>query len=276
MTYTAFETSVEDGTPVEIFEFTLGTTSYFLTSAEDNLLVVSQIYTAVAGLSRDTTADGPAKREHDFQIDIPTSHPLAQTFVGQMPGVRIRVQVRRFHREDLPTPEVVIVFDGFIQSASFSKDLTITSLNAKTELAGVGLVLPRRKFMSSCNHVLYDPLTCQVVDTDVAFRASSLFVLSQIDSTLTVTGGLSGVYADGFMIGGYVEAIALSDFRLILGHIGNALLLHQPFVTKPATVNVLAGCDHSIAICSSKFNKVNRFGGFAFVPGRDIHMDGII
>ncbi len=276
MTYAANETSTESGRPVEVFEFTAGATSFFYTSAEDAVTLGAQTYTAVAGFQSSSTSDGPNKREDDFKIELPTSDPLAARFKGVLPGTRIRLVVKRFHRDDLPTPEVVQIFDGYIHSAAFSDDGKKTILIARTAIASVGKQIPRRTFQSSCNHVLYDPLTCKVDDTDPAFRASTLTVASQVGNTLTVAGGLMTTYADGFMNGGFVEILGGSDFRLIISHVANDLELSLPFSSTPTLVNVYAGCAHTIQVCKSKFDNVIDFGGFAFVPTKNPFETGVL
>lgn len=270
MTYDAIETSAEGGSPVEVFEFVAGATTYYYTSAIDTQTLGAQVYTPVAGLQRGETLEGPDKRENDFSILLPTTNPVAQIFVGVLPGYRVGVTVKRFHRNDTPTPEVVQVFDGYVQGASFSKaDGKVCELTSRTVIASRGRMIPRRTFASSCGHVLYDESTCQVDDTDPAFRASSLSVVSQVGAILTVSSGLSGTYPDAFMQGGYVEVIGAADFRLIIDHTGNVVTLQQPFSVLPSTVNVYAGCAHTVAVCSSKFDNVLRYGGFPFVPTKN-------
>lgn len=276
MSYSAFETSIEGGQPVEIYDIVAGAQSFFYTSAEDDVLVGAQTYTAVAGLQRGNNTEGPERREDDFQIELPTTDPLAQLFTGVLPGFRVRLTVRRYHRDDLPTPEVIETFDGFIQSASFKLNIRKTILTARPVIASIGKQIPRRTYQSACNHVLYDAATCKVDDTNPAFRASALAVTSMVGNTLTVTSGLMGVYADGFMNGGFVEIIGGADFRAILVHVGNVLELMLPFSLTPSSVNVFAGCGHTIAVCKSKFDNVDRFGGFAFVPTRNVFQTGLL
>lgn len=276
MSFDSIETSIEGGQPVEVYEITAGAQSFFYTSDEADQTVGVQIYTAIPGLQRGNQEEGPDKREHDFQIELPTSNALAQLFTGVLPGFRVRLQVRKFHRSDTPTPEVVQIFDGFVQSASFKRKTKKTILSARVSLASIGKQIPRRTFQASCNHVLYDPLTCQVDDTDIAFRASVLSVASQVGNVLTVSSGLSGTYTDGFMNGGFLEIVGGSDFRLILDHVGNVLELLLAFSVAPSVVNVFAGCAHTIAVCKSKFNNVDRYGGFAFVPTKNIFQTGLV
>tara|TARA_R110000822_G_scaffold120633_6_gene254169 strand:- start:3997 stop:4827 length:831 start_codon:yes stop_codon:yes gene_type:complete len=276
MAYATFEGTIEGGRPIEIYEFTAGAQSFFYTSSQDDQTVAAQDYDAVQGLKRGATGNGPSHREDDFVIDLPATNDVAQLFLGVMPGFRVRVQVSRFHRDDTPTPELVKIFDGYIQSAKFTNSAKQATLISRSELSAAGRQIPRRTFQSSCNHVLYEPNTCKVDDTDPAFKASALGVTSLVGNVLTVTAGLGGTYTDGFMNGGYVESIGVADFRLILTHVGNVLGLISAFSATPTTVNVFAGCAHTIAVCSSKFNNVIDFGGFPYVPTKNPFATGVL
>jgi uncharacterized phage protein (TIGR02218 family) len=274
MTYAAHETSQQGGRPVEVYRFTAGAASYFYTSSESQEPLGAQIYTPIA-LKRSSNAEGPEERDRsNFSVVLPTSDPVAQIYAGQLPGVRVRLTVSRFHRDDTPTPEVVTVFDGYVQGASFENGLKECRLTARALMASMGREMPARTCQGRCNHVLYDPLTCRVDDTDPAFRASLRSVTSQVGNLLTVAG--LGSYAAGWFTGGYVEAVGVSDYRMVLDDDGaGGLTLMAPFATEPSLVNVFAGCAHNIAICKSKFDNVINYGGFAFVPVKNPFESGI-
>lgn len=273
MTYAAHETSIEGGKPVEAYRFQVGATFYYYTSAMDNVTIGAQTYTAL-GIQRSNTADGPDVRDYDFQVTIPTANPVAQLFTSTLPGVRVRLTVFRFHRDDTPTPEVITVFDGYVNGARFEKQLKECVLAARPTISAIGRVIPPRTYQSKCNHTLYDPLTCRVDDTDPAFRASAKSVSAQVGNVLMVTG--LGAYASGWFKGGFVEVVGAADYRQILQDdgAGNLRLLY-PFATTPTTVNVFAGCAHRIDVCKSKFDNVINFGGFAFVPKKNPYNTGI-
>jgi hypothetical protein len=274
--FDTFESSVDSSRPVEVFEILAGSTPYNYTTAQDSQTIGATSYTPVRGLKRTPFADGPTKRDVDFQIELPTSDAVAQLFVGNIPGIRIRLTAKKFQRNDTPTPEVIQIFDGFIQSASFKSQGKKCILTARSVISALGKQIPRRTYQSACNHVLYDVATCQVDDTDSTYRAASVDVDSASGDTLAIqTGQLSGTYVDGWFNAGYVEDIASSDFRMVRAHVGDVLTLQQPFSTPPTSVNVLAGCAHTIAVCKSDFDNVNRFGGFAFVPTRNPFQSGV-
>lgn len=277
MAYDDYESSVEEASPVEVYEFTAGATTFYYTSAEVDTLLGVHTYLAIEGLQRGTAEDGPDRRERDFVVDMPTSAQVAQLFLGTLPGFRVRLVVKRFHADDLPTPEVVQVFNGFVQGASFSKgEGRICTLTARPEIASVGRTMPRRTFQAACNHVLYHPTTCKVDSTSPDFRASALSVASQVGTTLTVAGGISGTYADGWFNAGFVELVGGSDFRLVLSQLGNVLELLSPFVSAPSTINAYAGCAHDGDACFTKFDNVLNYGGFLFGPPKNIFQTGIL
>ena len=275
MTFDANETSTESGQPVELYTIQVGTSFYYYASGIDDFTLGFQTYTAIGGLKRTKTTDGPAKRADEFKLDLPTSSDVAQFFTGSLPGVRVRLTVLRCHRGDTPTPESVTIFDGFVHSAGFVQNGKVCTLVAKPELASLGKQVPRRTYQGACNHVLYDVDTCGVDDTDPAYRAAALSVDSQVGNVLTVAAGLSGLYPDGWMNGGFAELIGGTDFRLIRTHVGDVLTLQNPFSTTPTAINAFAGCAHTVGICKSKFDNVINYGGFPFVPTKNIFETGL-
>ena len=266
MNYQAEETSVESGQPVELYAFSVGTVPFLYTSSADTTLLGSNEYTPCKGLKRGKIEDGPEKRNGDFSVDIPTSDPLAQRFLGVLPGVRVPLTAYRYHRGDTGGggPEVITIFSGFVLSASFSKKARQCTLTARSALSSLGRIIPSRSYMSSCNHILYEPITCRADDTLPTNRVSAASVLSQVGTLLNVPG--LTVFADGQFNGGYVEAVGTNDFRLVLEHVGDVLTLLTPFPVQPATVNVFRGCGHTIEACHDDHDNVVNYGGFAFVP----------
>jgi hypothetical protein len=91
--------------------------------------------------------------------------------------------------------------------------------------------------------------------------------------------GLSSAYAAGWFIGGFVEIVGSSDFRMVLDQDGDDLELLLPFVTTPTLVNVFAGCSHdpeSPHGCGPKFDNGDNYGGFFYVPTKNPFETGII
>lgn len=275
MSYQSNETSVESAQPVELYEFFLGSVPFLYTSSEDTIIASSNIYEPKP-IKRGKIEDGPEKRNADFAVELPTSDELAQNFLGVLPGVRVPVTVRRYHRGDVGGggPEVITIFSGFVLSANFSKKGRLCTLTARSALASLGRIIPARSYMSACNHILYEPNTCRADDTSPLNRVSAAAVTSQVATVLTVPG--LTLFPDGTFNSGYVESIGTNDFRLILSHVGDTVTLLTPFPIQPAFVNVFRGCEHSIEACKVDFDNVINFGGFAFVPKRNPFVGSIV
>jgi uncharacterized phage protein (TIGR02218 family) len=272
LTYDAFETSQESSQPVEVYRFTIGAQSCFYTSSATDKTIAATTYSAVA-IKRSHIEEGPDKRDATLRVTVPTPNDVAQLFITSIPGLRVRIEINRYQRLDTPTPEVVRIFDGFVQSCSYTQNMKQAQFSCRPAVATLGRVVPRFKYRAACNHVLYD-VGCKVDDTDLAFRASNALVTGVSGNVLTVAG-LSGTYVDGWFTGGMVEVVGGTDYRLVLEHVGNDLTLLLPFSVTPSNVTVFAGCDHTIATCKSKFDNVLNFGGFAFVPTKNPFQTGI-
>lgn len=275
MNYDALQTSVDSSAPIEVYDILAGSTPYAYTTAQDEQTVGVTTYTSAPGLRRSKIADGPTKRDTDFQIELPTTDPVAQLFVGNIPGIRIRLTVTRFQRNDTPTPETVQVFDGYIQSAQFRQQGALCILTARSLLSSLGRQIPRRTYQSACNYVVYDSKTCKVDDTDPTFRASAVSVDSASANVLTCAAGSLASYSTAWFNTGYVESVGSNDFRMVIDHTGDVLTLHTPFSTNPTSLNVFAGCGHSPTDCDGKFGNFLRYGGFPFVPLRNPFTTGV-
>lgn len=267
MTYAAFENSTESGQPVEVYRFTIGSNSYFYTSAEDETISVGGLDYTYEDISRTRLGDGPEDRDQVLEITVPSSNAVAQQYVNIVPGNRAKVEVRRIQRNDTDN-EVLLVFTGYIHSVSFKDNGAKAVIACQPVTAARSRVMPRFGYQSLCNNVLYDDI-CRADDTDPSFRLSGAAVTAVSGNVITVAG--ANGFTDGWFTGGYVETIGTTDYRMIIGHTGNDLTLHIPFPfdATTVTVNVLAGCDHSIATCKTKFNNVVNFAGFAYVPTRN-------
>lgn len=280
MTFDAFESGQEDSQPIEIITITIGAEQFFWTSSEDIVTVGTQDYEPIP-IQRGRIVQSPESRESVVDFTVDGENKFAIKYIGVVPGNRAKIKVERVQRPDFPAPEVVTLYEGFVQSVKFSKDGYSAVIASLPIAAALSRAIPRYTYQSLCNHVLYDDL-CKVDDTDTTWRLGNAEVLTVSGATITVQG--ADGEADGYYTGGFVEALGGQDARLILEHTGTSLLLLLPFPFDIVgqVVNVFAGCDHTPDTCDSKFfttedltSNVINYGGFAFVPTRDIFRVGI-
>tara|TARA_R110002153_G_scaffold104852_1_gene242991 strand:- start:6452 stop:7276 length:825 start_codon:yes stop_codon:yes gene_type:complete len=272
MTYDAFESSQEGGQPVELYTFTLGSTIYRWTSAEDNIVQGSDTFTAIP-LKRGTVkGGGPDTRKENLVITVAGDNAVARQYINSVPGVSAIIKIERIQRPD-SDDEVVTIFNGKIASVAFSKAGREAQMKIEPLVTAQSKPLPNHTYQGLCNHVLYGT-RCGVDDTDAAFRLTGA-VTAVTGITITVTG--ADANGDGYYTGGFVEISGSSDRRLIVDQTGTVLTLHLPFTVSPISTSVLvfAGCDHSISTCKTKFNNVANFGGFAWVPSKNVFQTGI-
>lgn len=268
MSFNAQEISVESGQPIELFDFRLGTESYLWTT-NPTAVTYSLLTYLPLEVRRDTLAFSSDSRAESLNITVPASTPLVRKFINSVPGQRATLTILRVHRND-GANELVQFFKGTALTVAF----TLNGLEAEIAVVPITAELrntiPRFVFSQVCNHVLFDQ-ACTV--------ASSLFrhqdeVTGVAGDTLTVQG--LAAKGDGWAAGGYI-ALSSGEFRQIIAHTGDSIRLLLPFPSSPQgqTVEVFAGCDHSIGTCSSKFNNVPNFGGFAWVPLKNPFSTGL-
>jgi len=266
MSYLGQEISIEGGAPVELYEFDIGTEVRYYTSSDGDVNPGGgQVYTAVA-VQRGETSEGGNAREDEVQVTLPASDVVSQLYAARLPGVRLSLVIKRYHRTDV-SEEVVTVFEGNTISGSFRNNAAECVISARSSIGGQQSTLPRRTYRSLCNHTLYDSI-CAINRNDPSFKGTSVSVSGTSGNVVMVTG--IGAFNDGWFTGGEIESLdGTGDRRLILNHSVSTLTLLSPFFIAPATVNLYAGCDHSAVTCAVKFLNRARFGGFDSVPTKD-------
>lgn len=276
MTYSGQETSQESGRPVDLYTFELGLQVYRLTSAEDDQSAGGLDYLATEGLSRGKITQAREARQSALEISLPAEHDLPSRYVTSVPSEQARFTLQQLHRGD---GSVATLFRGLLKSVAFSEDGTKAKLAIEPPVSIAARQIPRFDFRGQCNNVLGDgadggPGLCDVDLEDPAFRLAAT-ATAQSGLQLTVPG--AAAFGDGWFDAGTVETTDGLDARMILRHVGDVLTLHFgfPFPVVGEQVILRAGCAHDIQTCSTKFDKVLRYQGFAFIPTINIFETGL-
>ena len=258
MAYDTFETSTESGRPIELFEFTIDTTVYRYTNAEDDITYSAEIYTSETIMRTSPTLSSSEGGRQQMEITLPADNPIAERYIGIVPADRVSLRVLRFHRGD--SPNGIVLWDGRVVSVKFEKNGGAARLYSVSSESALSRPCPGRKYQSMCNHTLYDGL-CQAVKASNKYSGNCSAVSG---ATITVDG--VGSEGADWAVGGTVEYG--NEKRLVTAQSGNVLTLQIPFPESPAgsAVDVYAGCDHLLTTCASKFSNEDNFGGFPYVP----------
>jgi len=263
MTYDVKEASATGGSPVEGYQF-LGTfANYYYTSAELDVTINGQLYTA-AIIKRNVINSGTQSDDQlDLQLEVPRNLQLIQDYAFQSSPPDLRLKIYRYHEGDNPAIDWVIIWDGKVTSFSVTGHQARILVPSVFSLALRGTV-PSKSYHAPCNHVLYDA-RCKVLRTSFK-QVTTITALNPSGNTVTVA---DDGFADGVLEGGEVFNTTQGERRLILANVANVLTVSFPFHSAIVgdTVELYAGCDHSrLGDCLNRFNNVVNFGGFPLVP----------
>lgn len=183
---------------------------------------------------------------------------------GLLDGALLKVE-RAFVNADHSVIGTVNWFIGRIAKVSPSRDGATVTVNSLTELLNVKV--PRNVYQPSCQNALYDS-ACSL--SQATFSAAGV-VSSATSTTITITGAAASAAAQYWALGGVVftSGVNSGKFRAIKSFAGGVLTLLNPLPAMPAngdTLTVYAGCDRTLATCTSKFSNDINFKGQPFIP----------
>jgi len=269
--FDTLEKSTEDSRPIELYEIVLGSSTFFFTSAEDEITVGANTFIPEP-IARGQIGKGADQPSRNLLITMPSSNAFASQYVTIPPGQKATVNIFRLQRDEVPAFNTqLLLFKGVVQSVVFPNDGHSADVAIRSIETALNQNIPRFTFMSMCNHILYDE-ACGALDTDFDF----IDVATSISGdTITITGlGASGID----FVGGYCRPSGTNDFRMVVEQSGDVLTLLLPFAADPTggQIQAFAGCDHTLlGDCALVFDQVANYGGYPFVPSRNIFATGL-
>jgi uncharacterized protein len=258
VSYDALESSQRAGAPVELYAFSTGSRTWFLTSADTKVVHLTDTYTPDA-VSRGPVKEGNEPDAGSVTVTLPRTHPIAQLFIGYIPEPPLRLVLLARHRSDT---EVYELFRGQVASARLAG--ARVELFGLPDIAADDQTIPRNTCQPQCNWALYSS-QCGV--SKAAFFVSGPVTVVSGD---TVQSTAFAGQPSGWLNNGYLERTN-GERRWIVDHVGATVTLLSPFLDLvPGEVIVgQAGCDRTEAVCDSKFNNHARFLGFPRVPTKN-------
>lgn len=265
MAYNYFETSVDQGRPLFLYRFSLGESVWRYTSADSDVVLGSDTWTAVPISDDGMKQTGEAVTEA-MTITASSKITPAQMYLSYPPSRQIQVSILALHDGDTETRAV---YAGEVTQCNVTQPgtvkLTCETLSATMAREGLRLTWQR-----SCPYALYDPVTCKVNKT--AFSAAAL-VTAQESNVLTVPSLSS--FAAGYFSGGFVEwsdPVRGRERRGIEEHTNDGEVLLTLFggaagIDTGAMLDVFPGCSRNVAGCT-KFNNLLNYGGVLKLAGK--------
>lgn len=254
MTYTTYEQSVADGQPVELYRFAQGINRWLYTSGQAPVDYLSETYQPLT-LARGAIEQANEIHRNGIEITLPRDCPVAALFIAAPPEGIVSVTIYRKHLGDT---EFITYWKGRVTAARFSG--SVVQLKCEpiaTSLKRVGL---RARYQLLCRHVLYSA-SCGALRE--SYRVDG--TVASVSGTQLTVAAAAG-QANGYFVAGMLSSAA--GLRMITAHAGSSLTLAAPLISLKVgdAVSLFAGCDHTTAQCAGRFNNLDNFGGFPFIP----------
>jgi uncharacterized phage protein (TIGR02218 family) len=260
MTYNASETSRYGGKPVELYRFTRGLKVWTYTTADKPITYNGELYSPQTmrrgNIPQNNEADNATL---DLYMD-PAIDVVALFISGATPSPTNVTLIRR-HRDEAVATEQGVLFDGQVGAVEFTE--TEAHFVCVPIQKSLQRKIPRWVYQTICNHMLYDTF-CTVNPAAYTFAGH---ITAIVGRTLTVPEAASQV--DGYYNGGYIKDG--DTFAFIQTHVGTQLLLLAipPNIVVGDNISQTAGCDRRQATCVAKFNNLDNFMGWPYIPDKN-------
>lgn len=271
------ESSIDDGSPVELYRFVLGDEVWTYTSADEAVVYLGETYDALE-MERSDPEQSQEQGRAGITIRVARDSAIVAKFVKVAPPQAVGVSIMVVHRTD-GDAEVKDFWKGKIRSVEWAGHLASMRCESnESQLQRWGL---RELHQVQCNATLYS-VRCGVPKSAFKIVVPSADISISADG-LTLTATIFDAFDDGWFTGGYGERPDnLLDARFIASHTGASITLQNAFEGVEAfeTFNFYAGCDHSFAACTSEKFAEFTDDGEAFVacptiPSRNPHDSSI-
>lgn len=264
MTFEARERSVDDGKPIQLFEFAHGLTTWRYGSADRDITLGAFTWrTLVGGIGDSGIRQSGDAASDALTITAPADLPVVDLFRSLPPTTEVAVTVRSLHFGDTEARVTWVGSLSEVKRRGIDRvEMSCESLLASMSRGGLSLGWER-----NCPYATYDH-NCRV-NRD----------LFRVDTTLTnVTGATvsSSAFAlkpDGWYAGGFIEwlsAPGVTERRFVKAHAGIVLTLlgGTPGLAVDTAVSAFAGDDRRAQTCLDKFNNLDNHGGLPSLPGK--------
>lgn len=257
MAFEEREVSIQDGEPIELYEFMLYGQKYRFTSASEDYTFDSQTYLA-ATISHDEFEQTSEVPKNNITLQVPHDFTMLEFYENVPPSDVILLTIFQTHRGDGDSAAVWVgrVINGLRKESGGE----LYCENVYTSLRRQGL---RRTYGRLCPHVLYGP-ACKAQDT--AFR-----ITVQLDSVggSIITSSVLASYPDDRFAGGLLEweqTPGRIERRGLKSHVGNTAVMTHPIPALTGLVDVYLypGCKHNRPDCNDFFDNIENYGGFPF------------
>lgn len=260
MSFSALETSIFGGSPIELYEFSVLGQNWRYTTDDRETIFNGSTFEPVSQLSRGSIRVTQNIDRTEVKIEFRGNIGIADQFRVSPPSEPVAVRIYKKHRND---PDYIIRWRGRVQGCAWEGPRAVlTCVSVHSSLKQPGL---RRSFQYQCPYALYD--------TSCGVNRATYEIIAPVTgiSGTVVTATIPGTQAADYFAGGYVlweTPTGRQETRMVTTSTGDTVTLQMPplGLSVGDNIRLYAGCDHTIQTCYSKFSNADRFGGFPFIP----------
>lgn len=285
------ESSEQDSSPRELVEITHGTTSYRMTTGTRAISYGGHVYDVVASGRGELGVAGIGDPEKDVTITLPIDHAFTRRWLMQgVPPRKATATIRRYYSDTVSEQ----IWVGEITSMSVDDANTEATFRVPSRL-GQAIIrrLPTISAGRSCPHQLYDE-TCAISRTGTnpdgkAYKCSTTVMyvngrdvrldLSTIAADYTFrsdwleNGEL--VVTSGTASGERQTIREQNDLSPGISTVTQVSLhLQIPGLKVGDSIDVFAGCKWDTRTCDEKFNNIDAYGGYPYMPTSNPYVPG--
>jgi uncharacterized phage protein (TIGR02218 family) len=257
MSYVARENSVNSGQPIELYRFVAGMQRWTYTSAQNPVDHDGDTYKPIT-IRRAAIEQTNDLNRTGLDVTVPRDADIAAQFIATPPDGVVSLTLFRRHAGDT---ETIVLWKGRILTVKLAGSESVLRCEpVASALRRTGL---RARYQLLCRHALYSS-SCKALREIYQIEGR----VHDVSGTAVQVDAAASM-PDGYFVAGYLQSP--TGARMSTAHRGKALTLVAPMTSlaEGESVRLYAGCDHSTATCLTRFNNIENFGGFPFIPTKN-------
>lgn len=252
---------------VELYAFEGASGSFYLTPHEFDVEIDGERYERCP-IERSALALGAEAAKSALELKLPPDHALVRhllqaAITGEATAVRLAVARRDAWGDAWWLSGTRWM--GRVLGVEVADDAArIRCESAQVSLKRIGL---RRLYSRACSHVLYS----------AACGATPISASAEVISSEGRQVELANLPPEvaGMLAGGWLEADTGARHMIVSEWTEGVELLYPVAIEVGTWVQLTAGCDHSTSTCQSRFDNLDNYGGFPFIPTKNPFSTGV-
>ena len=264
MSFEVIELSTFGGAPVELFEFQTDSEVRRYCTSDENVTFGGAVYDGTYPIKRTKIEASQDEGRSPIKVTASADLPFALNYVSNPPSSIATLSIKAYHQNDTDS-QAVILWLGRVTNVKFDGDEAI--VRCEPVFSSLKRPALRRMYQTSCPHVLYGT-ACKVNKTSLQLITTITTNDSQVITNASISGQPDGYYTGGFVMWDDNGKIARQTIK---SHVGSVLTLLNPMfgLVTGKSITIFPGCDHALATCINKFNNVDNYGGFPYIPTKN-------